>query len=128
MTAETKLPQQQPAGREGQYSSISATAELPPRGEQRYSEEEVHITREEERYRRPGFKQEEFHTIVEERRYVKRSFLYSFMALFRGSTFVRNELLRALSLCPSSDQFSLGPEHQLIRQPLINSPSLHSLP
>ncbi|KAM5346555.1 hypothetical protein ACJ41O_009560 [Fusarium nematophilum] len=56
-------PQQPQAGREGQYSSVSATAELPPRGEQRYSEEEVRITREEERYRRPGvqsFEQEQY--------------------------------------------------------------------
>ncbi|KAI0010886.1 hypothetical protein F4779DRAFT_626892 [Xylariaceae sp. FL0662B] len=41
-------------GREGQYSSVSASAQLPPRPEQRFSEEEVRITREEERYRRPG--------------------------------------------------------------------------
>ncbi|KAH7316505.1 hypothetical protein B0I35DRAFT_479341 [Stachybotrys elegans] len=67
-----KLPEkQQPAGREGQYSSFTATAEVhppPPRGEHRYSEEEVRITREEERYRRPGpsFKQEEY--FREERR------------------------------------------------------------
>ncbi|CAM1502239.1 Fc.00g042230.m01.CDS01 [Cosmosporella sp. VM-42] len=65
---EIKLPQKQPAGREGQYSSYSATTELPPRGEQRYSEEEVRITREEERYRRPGFKQEQHYHIHEESR------------------------------------------------------------
>ncbi|KAH9895444.1 hypothetical protein F4778DRAFT_783802 [Xylariomycetidae sp. FL2044] len=46
------------AGREGQYSSIHASAQLPPRREQRYSEEEVRITREEERYRRPGVHRE----------------------------------------------------------------------
>ncbi|KAI8632922.1 hypothetical protein F5Y19DRAFT_462677 [Xylariaceae sp. FL1651] len=46
------------AGREGQYSSISASAQLPPRREHRYSEEEVRITREEERYRRPGVQRE----------------------------------------------------------------------
>ncbi|KAI0388958.1 hypothetical protein F5Y17DRAFT_473808 [Xylariaceae sp. FL0594] len=52
---EIKLPvKTDKAGREGQYSSVSATAQLPPRREQRYSEEEVRITREEERYRRPG--------------------------------------------------------------------------
>ncbi|KAH8886754.1 hypothetical protein GQ53DRAFT_768985 [Thozetella sp. PMI_491] len=50
---EFKLPNK--AGREGQYSSFQAQAGLPPRGEQRrFSEEEVRITREEERYRRPG--------------------------------------------------------------------------
>ncbi|KAI1140762.1 hypothetical protein F5Y05DRAFT_402860 [Hypoxylon sp. FL0543] len=48
------------AGREGQYSSISASAQLPPRREQRFSEEEVRITREEERYRRPGARREYF--------------------------------------------------------------------
>ncbi|KAF7559354.1 hypothetical protein G7046_g4797 [Stylonectria norvegica] len=63
---EIKLTQKQPAGREGQYSSYSATAELPPRGEQRYSEEEVRITREEERYHRPGFEQEQ--TFIHEER------------------------------------------------------------
>ncbi|KAI1423404.1 hypothetical protein F5Y12DRAFT_798394 [Xylaria sp. FL1777] len=53
---EIKLPAKpEKAGREGQYSSISASAQLPPRRRQeRYSEEEVRITREEERYRRPG--------------------------------------------------------------------------
>lgn len=56
---EIKLPvTPEKAGREGQYSSISASAQLPPRREQRYSEEEVRITREEERYRRPGVKRE----------------------------------------------------------------------
>lgn len=53
---EVNLPNKQPAGREGQYSSFTA-AELPPRGDRRHSEEEVRITREEERYRRPGFEQ-----------------------------------------------------------------------
>ncbi|KAK0390829.1 hypothetical protein NLU13_0332 [Sarocladium strictum] len=53
---EVNLPQKQPAGREGQYSS----------GEHRYTEEEVRITREEERYRRPGFKEE--HYVREEHR------------------------------------------------------------
>ncbi|KAI0138046.1 hypothetical protein F4776DRAFT_663177 [Hypoxylon sp. NC0597] len=48
------------AGREGQYSSISASAQLPPPREQRFSEEEVRITREEERYRRPGARREYF--------------------------------------------------------------------
>ncbi|KAI1466575.1 uncharacterized protein F4812DRAFT_460844 [Daldinia caldariorum] len=48
------------AGREGQYSSISASAQLPPRQEQHFSEEEVRITREEERYRRPGAHSEHY--------------------------------------------------------------------
>ncbi|KAI5921842.1 hypothetical protein F4810DRAFT_721792 [Camillea tinctor] len=48
------------AGREGQYSSTTALAQLPPRREQRFSEEEVRITREEERYRRPGVHSEHF--------------------------------------------------------------------
>ncbi|KAG5766706.1 hypothetical protein H9Q72_005239 [Fusarium xylarioides] len=63
-------PQQAQAGREGQYSSVSVTAEqVPPRGEQRFSEEEVRITREEERYRRPGvqkFEHEEEHFTIRE--------------------------------------------------------------
>ncbi|KAI1401481.1 hypothetical protein F4819DRAFT_496613 [Hypoxylon fuscum] len=46
------------AGREGQYSSVTASAQLPPRREQRFSEEEVRITREEERYRRPGVRRD----------------------------------------------------------------------
>ncbi|ODA83340.1 hypothetical protein RJ55_01853 [Drechmeria coniospora] len=49
------------AGREGQYSSsFTANVDLPPRGENRYSEEEVRITREEERHRRPGFRHEQY--------------------------------------------------------------------
>ncbi|RMJ12588.1 hypothetical protein CDV36_007744 [Fusarium kuroshium] len=63
-------PQQPQAGREGQYSSVSVTAEQVPPREERYSEEEVRITREEERYHRPGvqkFEQEQF-TIREEHR------------------------------------------------------------
>ncbi|KAF3064197.1 Woronin body major protein [Daldinia childiae] len=49
------------AGREGQYSSISASAQLPPpRPEPHFSEEEVRITREEERYRRPGAHREHY--------------------------------------------------------------------
>ncbi|KAI5464560.1 hypothetical protein BGZ63DRAFT_451753 [Mariannaea sp. PMI_226] len=59
---EIKPPKPQ-AGREGQYSSFSATTEVvspqPQREEQRYSEEEVRITREEERYRRPGVQQQQ---------------------------------------------------------------------
>ncbi|KAI0174657.1 hypothetical protein BJ166DRAFT_574868 [Pestalotiopsis sp. NC0098] len=47
------------AGREGQYSSSQAHTHLPPRREHRY-EEEVHITREEERYRRPGVHREHY--------------------------------------------------------------------
>lgn len=58
---EITLPQKPQAGREGQYSSHSTHADLPPRGEHRYSEEEVRITREEERYRRPGIR-EEYHS------------------------------------------------------------------
>ncbi|KAK2075281.1 hypothetical protein P8C59_009420 [Phyllachora maydis] len=47
------------AGRAGPYSSVHAEAEItrPGRGE-RFSEEEVRITREEEHYRRPGTRQE----------------------------------------------------------------------
>ncbi|KAI0803887.1 hypothetical protein GGR55DRAFT_691475 [Xylaria sp. FL0064] len=56
---EIKLPAKpEKAGREGQYSSISASAQLPPRRQERYSQEEVRITREEERYRRPGVHRE----------------------------------------------------------------------
>ncbi|KAF4971862.1 hypothetical protein FZEAL_9735 [Fusarium zealandicum] len=76
-------PQQPQAGREGQYSSISATAELPPRGEQHFSEQEVRITREEEHYRRPGvqkYEQEQFTTIQEQRRGL-RSLGFQDMAL-----------------------------------------------
>ncbi|KAK0628551.1 hypothetical protein B0T17DRAFT_487652, partial [Bombardia bombarda] len=53
---EIKLPQR--AGREGQDSSFQVQAELPPRREQVFKEEEVRITREEERYRRPGIREE----------------------------------------------------------------------
>lgn len=63
-----KLPNKQPAGREGQYSSYTANVDLPPRGEHHFSEEEVRFTREEERYRRPGFQHEQY--VKEERRYV----------------------------------------------------------
>ncbi|KAK1758601.1 hypothetical protein QBC47DRAFT_358436 [Echria macrotheca] len=52
---EIKVPQH--AGREGQYSSFQAQAEL-SRPEARFSEEEVRITREEETHRRPGIRQE----------------------------------------------------------------------
>ncbi|KAK0655858.1 hypothetical protein B0T16DRAFT_451486 [Cercophora newfieldiana] len=55
---ELKIQVPQHAGREGQHSSFQAQVELPPRGEHRFSEEEVHITREEERHRRPGIRQE----------------------------------------------------------------------
>lgn len=55
---EIKLPEKSHAGREGQYSSLSVSSDLPPRGEHRFSEEEVRITREEERYRRPGIHEE----------------------------------------------------------------------
>ncbi|KAI0188505.1 hypothetical protein EV127DRAFT_454559 [Xylaria flabelliformis] len=67
---EIKLPAKpEKAGREGQYSSISASAQLPPRRQERYSEEEVRITREEERYRRPGVHKEYY----EERIYAESS-------------------------------------------------------
>lgn len=60
------LPQKKPAGREGQLSSFPPSTDLaPPRGEHRF-EEEVRITREEERYRRPGSRQSE--------RFVKEEF------------------------------------------------------
>ncbi|KAK8024139.1 woronin body major protein [Apiospora rasikravindrae] len=50
------------AGRVGQYSSTSVSAQLPPR-----QEEEVRITREEEQYRRPGVHRHE-HEYYEEHR------------------------------------------------------------
>lgn len=60
-----ELPHHHRPGREGsQYSSHSAaSADLPPRREHRYSEEEVRIVREreEDRYRRPGVRREEFY-------------------------------------------------------------------
>lgn len=63
------LPQHKPAGREGQFSSLPPSADLVPhRGEHRV-EEEIRITREEERHRRPGsrhserFVKEEFKSI-----------------------------------------------------------------
>lgn len=60
------LPQHKPAGREGQHSSFPQHADsAPPRGEHRF-EEEVRITREEERHRRPGSRQSE--------RFVKEEF------------------------------------------------------
>ncbi|WQF83321.1 Putative large ribosomal subunit protein uL2, domain 2 [Colletotrichum destructivum] len=62
---EIKLPEKKPQkpGREGQYSSFTATAAeqqlpLPPRKEQRFSEEEVRI---EEHYHRPGVHHESHH-------------------------------------------------------------------
>ncbi|KAG7291782.1 hypothetical protein NEMBOFW57_001802 [Staphylotrichum longicolle] len=53
---EIKLPQL--AGREGQDSSFQAQAHLPPRGEGRFREEEVRITRQEEPRPRPGIREE----------------------------------------------------------------------
>ncbi|KAK4124833.1 hypothetical protein N657DRAFT_632782 [Parathielavia appendiculata] len=53
---EIKLPQH--AGREGQHSSFQAQATLPARGEDRFREEEVRITRKEEQHRRPGIREE----------------------------------------------------------------------
>jgi len=67
-----KLPNKQPAGREGQYSSYTANVDLPTRGEHRFSEEEVRFTREEERYRRPGFQHEQY--VKEERRPARTEF------------------------------------------------------
>ncbi|OLN85765.1 Woronin body major protein [Colletotrichum chlorophyti] len=57
---EIKLPEKpQKPGREGQYSSFTATAEqLPPKKDQRFSEEEVRI---EEHYHRPGVHKESHH-------------------------------------------------------------------
>jgi hypothetical protein len=46
---EIKLPQGQRVGREGQYSSFSANL---PRDD--FRQEEVHITREEDRHHRPS--------------------------------------------------------------------------
>ncbi|KJZ75932.1 hypothetical protein HIM_04756 [Hirsutella minnesotensis 3608] len=63
-----QLPPKQSAGREGQYSSYTANVDLPPRGETRFSEEEVRITREEERYRRPGFQHEQNVQVQEQHR------------------------------------------------------------
>ncbi|KAG8166395.1 hypothetical protein KVR01_002084 [Diaporthe batatas] len=58
------LPHHKP-GREGSQVSSSysaAAADLPPRREHtRYSEEEVFVTREEDRYRRPGVHREEYY-------------------------------------------------------------------
>ncbi|KAK8099252.1 uncharacterized protein PG998_012493 [Apiospora kogelbergensis] len=52
------------AGRVGQYSSTTVSAQLPPR-----REEEIRITREEEQYRRPGVHRHEYY---EEHRPSKR--------------------------------------------------------
>lgn len=57
-----QLPHHRP-GREGSvYSSHSASADRPPRRDQRYSEEEIRIIREREdgRYRQPGVRREEY--------------------------------------------------------------------
>ncbi|VTT55610.1 unnamed protein product [Fusarium fujikuroi] len=93
-------PQQPQAGREGQYSSVSVTAEqVPPRGEQRFSEEEVRITREEERYRRPGvqkFEHEEEHFTIREdsRRALKPSGLSKAVELPQGPPASRCHMIR----------------------------------
>ncbi|VUC33148.1 unnamed protein product [Clonostachys rosea] len=65
-----KLPEKEKPGREGQHSSsFSVTSEQPPRPEHRYSEEEVRITREEERHHhRPGTTFEHEHHVYESRR------------------------------------------------------------
>ncbi|KIL89614.1 woronin body major protein precursor [Fusarium avenaceum] len=67
---EVEIKPKPEAGREGQYSSVSVTTEqVPPHGEQRLTEEEVRITREEEHYHRPGvqeFKHEEEHFTIRE--------------------------------------------------------------
>ncbi|KAK6839702.1 hypothetical protein PG987_005568 [Apiospora arundinis] len=52
---EIQLPPKK-AGRVGQYSSTSVSAQLPPR-----REEEIRITREEEQYRRPGVHRHEYY-------------------------------------------------------------------
>ncbi|KAJ4298672.1 hypothetical protein N0V88_003703 [Collariella sp. IMI 366227] len=54
---EVKIQLPQPAGQEGQHSSFQAQAHLPPREEARFKEE-VRITRQEEKYPRPGTNQE----------------------------------------------------------------------
>lgn len=60
------LPNKQPAGREGQFSSYTASAELPPRNDSQFHQEEVHFSREEDHYRRPGFQSE--HIVQDEYR------------------------------------------------------------
>jgi hypothetical protein len=58
---EIKLPAKpEKDGREGQFSSVSASVQLPARLEERFNEEEVRITRKEEVYPPPVVKQE-FH-------------------------------------------------------------------
>jgi len=66
------------AGRPGQDSSFQAQAHLPPREEKRFSEEEVRITREEERYRRPGTRKD-FYPLEEHPRSVFNSFSVGFL-------------------------------------------------
>ncbi|CEI60948.1 unnamed protein product [Fusarium venenatum] len=100
-------PQQPEAGREGEISSVSVTAEQvpPPRQEQEFIEEEVHITREEEHYHRPGvqkFEHEDFTIREDSRRYVRfyisfhlhlgRIFFVTFLVNYTGDTiFPRSE-------------------------------------
>jgi len=60
------LPQKKPAGREGQSFSNSTSVDYPPRSETRFSEDEVRITREDERFRRPGSRQSSEHFVKEE--------------------------------------------------------------
>ncbi|KAH7175526.1 hypothetical protein EDB81DRAFT_849730 [Dactylonectria macrodidyma] len=65
-------PAKPQAGREGQYSSYSATAEVvPPREEHHHSEEEVRITREEERYHRPGVQQQQTEHFHQTEQYIR---------------------------------------------------------
>ncbi|KAF5704105.1 woronin body major [Fusarium globosum] len=116
-------PQQPQAGREGQYSSVSVTAEqVPPRGEQHFSEEEVRITREEERYRRPGvqkFEHEEEHfTIREDSR---RSGQFSLAHVDQ----VEHVKACLLSLVTVAIVVSLPPEH-FLRSPIFTFAFLNS--
>jgi hypothetical protein len=60
------LPQHKPAGREGQFSSLPQSADLVPHRGERRVEEEIRITREEERHHRPGSRHSE--------RFVKEEF------------------------------------------------------
>ncbi|KAF5642341.1 woronin body major [Fusarium sp. NRRL 25303] len=119
-------PQQPQAGREGQYSSVSVTAEqVPPRGEQRFSEEEVRITREEERYRRPGvqkFEHEEEHfTIREDSR--RPIFTFAFLNSAGHNPHSSQALRRPLE-SPQPSQFITShlTTHRLTSHPYPSNP------
>lgn len=63
------LPNNQHAGREGQYSSFTAGAEAQPQRQDSRYEQEVRFSREEDDYRRPGFQHEHHeHHIIDEQR------------------------------------------------------------